>query len=492
MNVVDQTPGGLPPGFVVDPQPTLPPGFKVDQGEPDSKLSRFATGLMDPVIGAAQIAEKTGAPRLLRKALSHVAPSIWVPESDTSMEDVVRERDKNYKAPEGVDWMRMAGNVANPVNYAAPGASAARLGALSGVLTPTQADDDLTTFAAKKLGQAGLGAVAGRVLGGKSTPEGKALTEQGVHLTPGQATGPASVLNDVEQKLTSLPFTGKVIEQGRRKAAEDVQGLVTQRATGIPGLTDVRKANTAVGSLFDQSVPHLKPNIEGFDGAVNALAAALKNPELTAENQKVLTGIVNKHFDNYASLSGEGLKKLDSQLGYLARSYSGRTASPQDKVLAEEITNVMMGLRQGLEQGVTPEVASMLRQANRGYRGMIPINKAASARVDELATPRALQKALAQQAKTDVTRMAPDSLLDPAVSALSKGIVPDSGTAGRSPGLFKTLVGAAGYLPAKAIYSPWGKALLTHTGTGKTATSQAILAALRGYGNQPEEDQNAP
>lgn len=79
--------------------------------EPTSKVDRFLTGVMDPIVGAAQIADEYLVDPIRQK----ISPGA------SSMKDVTKARDAEYVAPEGVDWMRLGGNVANPVNWAGGG-----------------------------------------------------------------------------------------------------------------------------------------------------------------------------------------------------------------------------------------------------------------------------------------------------------------------------------------------------------------------------------
>src|SRR4249920_2328135 len=125
--------------------------------EPDSVLSRIGTGLMDPVIGAGQIADRFLV-NPIRQAISPGA---------TSMEDVVKRREAEYRPPEGVDWARAGGNLANPISWAGGGAGLARAataGALQAGLTPTAAGGDLGDFAKAKAAQMAVGGAAGGVL----------------------------------------------------------------------------------------------------------------------------------------------------------------------------------------------------------------------------------------------------------------------------------------------------------------------------------------
>lgn len=480
----------LPPGFVAEEDPPLPSGYILDRrgvkfGEPKPEPtglgSRILSGLADPVVGAAQLADKV----LVNPIRQAVAPGA------TSMDDYVKQRDKDYVAPQGVDWGRMGGNVANPVNYLGGGAGVGRMaaqGAFSAALAPTEAGDDAGPYALKKATQAGLGGLFGAAGGAltrgvvQPTADAQRLLNQGVRLTAGQAGG--GFWNNVEQKLTSLPFAGDVIQGARRRGVEDVQENAITRATGTPGLRTIDAANDAVRDAYQRSVPHLQPNPQGLFEAANAYNRALTNPELTDVHRQILTGLWDKHFSHYNLLPAAGLKKLDSEIGWLARKY--QKGSPADQTLAEELREITFALRSGLEQGMPPAEAARLNAANRAYREMIPINKAASTRADQLATPRALQKASARQRGTDVTRTH-DPLLDPAVNVLSE-TVPDSGTAGRvamqSP--LHMAGGMAAALPAWALTSPLGARVLLGQSRGQQRlgeladpTVQAMIAALR-------------
>ena len=466
------------PGGASTPTPApTPPTGGASSPPATGMAERVMTGVMDPIVGAAQIAERTRIPGLLRKALGV--------ESD--MNSYVKERDANYVAPEGVDWARMGGNVANPLTFMGPAKAATA--AMQATLAPTDAGDSDPMFLLKKAGQAlsggvfakGTQALAKGVI--PASADARALTGQGVRVTPGQAGGEGA--KRFEDKIMSMPFVGDIVERARRRGAEDVQEKVIERATGIPGLRSVEDANAAVGSLYKKSVPHLTPNPQGIGDAAAAYNAALQNPELTADHAKILTGLWDKNFTNYHQLSGEGLKKLDSELGFLARKYTH--GSPADQTLGDELRNITMALRGGLEQGLPPAETATLRQANSAYRGMVPINKAASTRADRLATPRALEKAIARQRNTDVTRLPDDQLLDPAVRAMTARI-PDSGSPGRSSiqSPFRLLQGAAYSVPAMMAYSPAGTRVLT----GQTKPQefiepyadpaiQALVAALR-------------
>ena len=414
-------------------------------------LDRLVTGFMDPVVGAAQIMEKTGVPGVLRKALG----------VQSDMDDVSRRREAEYKAPEGVDWARMGGNMVNPMSWAGGGAGVGRAalsGAVQGALTPTSPDQNFGLEKAKQaaLGGAVGGAVGKLVHGFRPTREAAALMEQGVQPSFGQAMGGA--VNSAEQKAMSLPILGRAVASARARPTTEVGERAIERATGGAAST-LDAANTHAEHLFDSVVPHLRPTPEVVQNVAQATNEALQNPRLGTEGRRVLDGLVTEYFARFGDMDGAAIKQLDSQMGHDIRTYMA--GDPNHRALATALQAVQQAFRQGLEAGVPQELQGALRAANTTWRNLVPLNKAASARADEVITPRNLQKALARQAGRDVTRMPPDPLIDNAVRVLPN-TVPDSGTAGR---LFLT--------------DPVGLAIGAGTGAvgalGGTRTGQAAL-----------------
>lgn len=462
---------------------------------PTSVLKRALHGLADPIYGAAQIADKAINP--IRQAISPGA---------ASMDDVIRERDAQYQAPEGFDVARMVGNVANPVSWAGGGAGVARAagqGALQAGLAPTNPDNFLT----EKATQVGLGAAGGAVLskalaGLTPTKEAAALMAQGIQPTVGQSLG--GMANTMEQKAASIPLVGDAVNYARRRAQREFEQKVLARPFeeapkpyGFPpsmlkvSPKNLDEANAAASQIYNAVVPHLKPTKEALQGVWQALSDARQNPEMTADAYKVLGGLVQKHFANFGQLDGPAIKNLDSQLGHLARKYSA--GSPADKTLAGEIYRVQAAFREGLEPGLPLGLQDGMRRANQVWRALIPVNQAASARADEVITPRALQKAMARQQHTDTTRLPPDALVDSGVAVLPSN-VPDSGTAGRIAfgamgsgafGLLPQYLGA-GAVAGMGATRPVQRAIMGNTAWQKAISPHdaglvaALVAALRG------------
>lgn len=307
-----------------------------------------------------------------------------------------------------------------------------------------------------------------------TTPAARTLIEMGIQPSVGQSIGGG--LNKMEQRASSW-FPGSVAA-ARGRPLEQFQEKIIQRA--VAGAKTLDEANDLASAAYDDIVPHLKPNQQTVALVNTAGNKARLNPELTTENQKLFDNIVDSRFANYGVLSGDGIKTLDSDIGSLIRKYS-KSQNVSHHALADSLNEVQAALRQGMEHGLPPELQGKMATANNQWRQLIPINKAASSRADEAIRPRALQKAMARQAGTDVTRMKADPLVDSAVKVLPDN-VPDSGTAGRVLAPISWLTD----LTARPGASQTIQGLLTG---GKTADhyNPALAAALLRQGTPAPE-----
>lgn len=418
---------GTPPAAVTKKEPSFWSGVK--------------TGFADPLYGAAQLADKAINP--LRQMISPGA---------SSMEDVIKERESGDV---GSTVGRIVGNVVNPATWVGgtvtklPKAAMAANAALQSAIAPTSVEEG-QDFATEKAKQIGLGVGGAQLLGRAvkgftPTKEAQQLMDQGIQPSFGQSVGGA--MNRLESRITSMPLIGDAALMARTRPLKEFDEVIIKRVTGGNAKT-LDDANTYASKLYDEVVPALKPTTEAVTGVQSALRNAQSNPEMTQQNIGILSGLIDKHFDTFGQLSGEGIKKVDSELGHLARKYAG--GDPASKTLADEIYNVQQALRQGLEVGLPPELQGKMATANATWRELIPVNKAASSRADEKITPRALQKAIARQKRTDVTRMMDDPLIDPAVAVLPQNI-PDSGTAGRLAMMGGSLGGASAFGVAPSL-----------------------------------------
>ncbi len=106
-----------------------------------TSLQSAETGLMDPVYGLGRLAQHAAGPVLnleregiaggLRAVGAPGAASLFAPVSNSDWDNIVASREQAYDQARaqagqtGIDWWRLAGNVANPINYLAPEDAAA-------------------------------------------------------------------------------------------------------------------------------------------------------------------------------------------------------------------------------------------------------------------------------------------------------------------------------------------------------------------------------
>lgn len=221
------------------------------KAQPASVFKRALTGLADPIIGIAQVADKAINP--IRQMVRPGA---------TSMDDYVKQREAEYQAPEGIDFARIAGNVANPINYIGGGGPAlwrraAMAGAAQGAMAPT-VSDDYWTEKAKQAGAGALVGTSGHVLGRALgyVREGAKPTEDAMQyqlkmtqgnrhtgqppppmLTPGQLADPEGWLRKAEDMVSHTPFVGAPLRERQGNALRGYRDWSRDIATppGAPG-----------------------------------------------------------------------------------------------------------------------------------------------------------------------------------------------------------------------------------------------------------------
>jgi hypothetical protein len=305
---------------------------------PDSVLSRVMTGLADPVVGAGRVMDKLVNP--IRQAISPGA---------STMEDVIKQREGQYTAPEGVDWARMGGNVANPISWAGGGKGVVQAigqGAMQSAISP-EGEGGLMDIAKRAVTGGALGGTVSKLLGGaKGTEEARKLMDQGIQPTVGQSIG--GIANNLEQKWTSLPIVGEAISDSRKRAAKEFEQAALERVTGFPART-VADANATASQAFDKVVPYLTPHPEAVIGIQQSVTDAVKNPRLTSEYRDTLKGLRDEYVANFSQNTGEDLKKLDSQIGYDIRKYASGDQNARE--LSRSLQDLQQQFRAGLEAG---------------------------------------------------------------------------------------------------------------------------------------------
>lgn len=465
----------------------------------DSLLSRFGQGLRDPADGLAQLA-------------LHAIPGMEGPARTLDIE--LATRAGNYGAPEGIDWARMGGNVSAtlPAALAVPGGGAslaartgigAAAGAGFGAMTPVTNNTD--DFWSQKGIQSGIGAAVGgvaapvtgalaRVMKPNVNPDVQTLLDAGVTPTPGQTLG--GFYKSTEDKLTSVPGLGDVIKGAQRRAVEDLNKAVYNRALNPIG----QEAGSAVGN----------EGIDAVSGALSSayqtvlpkmtfapdaqLATAINNTRNTlspslhsAFDEKLQTALLNRVGPN-GTLTGDGLKNAESELGSFAHNYS-KSSNASEREVGSALKQTVVDFRDALQRQ-NPNYAGDLQATNRGYASQKIALKAASRDINGgVFSPAQLQQSVRTAGGSDrfARGIAPmQDLSQPAQNVLGGGY-PDSGSVGRA---MVGLAGAAalghvnpmipigagiGMLP----YTPWGQKLAVSALTRRPQMAGPIANTMR-------------
>lgn len=507
-----------------------------------SVASRLAKGFLDPFEAGAQMLE-TGVraiPFVGPKAVDAINAAnnvlarygVVAPVGTQGVAADIAAREKAYQAslPEefGIDWARMAGNIASPANLAlgtaAPVgiASRAATGAASGALSAPVSNMD--NFLTEKALQAGLGTAvpaiapavgklmtgAGRTitrtispLASRANSDTQRLLAEGVQPTTGQMLGGGWA--KAEEKAMSIPLVGDLIANRRAEAIDQYNRGALQQAgrffsnepiegvgqSGIRSLDEA--ASAAYGKFFDEV-----PDVFVTFPTSNFLAKAenLTDPMKDRAN-KFVNNIVLKSLDNAKRqglpdgyVTGEQFKKLDSEIRALATKYS-------KSVLASEkdLGDLLKEFRRNMRQEVPTEFRTRLAELDKGFAAKKVLEKASenAKGAEGVFSPAQLQRA---------ADAAPRQLGYGQMAAKGEGLlqdygnlgrrvlganVPDSGTVGR--GLLTALLfGEALNIPlwpammGSALYSPLGQAasrrVLAQRGPWAEATAGAIDAAL--------------
>lgn len=309
------------------------------------------------------------------------------------------------------------------------------------------------------------GPVLGKLAGGLVTPSAEvaALRAYGIQPSVGQAAG--GLANAAEQRAGS--YVAGVAGARARPLQEFGEAAVRRATRGQAQTLD--EANAYANRLYEDVVPSLKPTREAVRGIQRSVGQALQNPELTTEARDALVRLVQSKFASFGQMDGPAIKTLDAELGHVARKYA--SGSPMEQAFADELYNIQTAFREGLEFGLPPELQGKLKLANVTWRDLVPINRAASQRADELITPRALQRALARQQNTEPSRLQ-DPLIDPALRVLPQTIR-DSGTPSGVAFGAQTL---AGLMDPSAT----GLALAAGQGAGLLGSTRPVQKFLTG------------
>lgn len=362
---------------------------------------------------------------------------------------------------------------------AARSAVGAGQGAVMGAVQPVVNDGQ--DFAQQKLTQIGagaaggalgapVGAAVGRVLSPVGSAAVTALRNAGITPTIGQMLGP--VASNIEQKATSLPLVGNLINSGRQQAVQQFNRAIGNDALAPIGetLPNNVRAGADMVQHVQQTIGQRYQDI-ARNGRV-VMDTPLQNDIATlqagiAQDAPALAGRFNNIVHNQltakngGNLSGDQWANTRSMINQQIRNHSGFNASSDDRVMADYLQQLQDSITANAEHYSNQSVQQQLAQANAAWARYKALEKAAGMKgaqaADNVFTPnqylsasRAGQTA-AQRATSSSGQGFPAQNLAQTAQSVLGNTVPDSGTAGRL-GVMDLLAGGGALAnPATAL-----------------------------------------
>lgn len=446
---------------------------------PVSSLESVTRGIMDPIEGGAQ---------LLTHALpSSVVQSInnlnnWLADKGIPLDRIpqggidqqIKEQEQAYQQKRqaagetGVDWWRLAGNVASPANLAVGAISAPARGALLGekilsgaasgagmsMLNPVTEGDYLN----EKLKQGAIGGATGaaipiiakgisRTVQPQISQDVKDLIKEGITPTPGQVLGGG--FKSAEEKAASLPVVGDVITASQKRGVQQFNTAIYNRALkhigdSLPKDKQYgREAYQYLSDKISQEYDDVLTNVKGkLDkkfitdiSNIKKMGASLPEQQKNSLYKTIKEEITDK-FTKHGLASGETIKKIDIKL----RTDAQRFKISQDPY-HQDLGNAYEELRQSLKQmirRINPLSAKSLNDVDRAFAEKVRIRQAMTYTGGEegIFTPAQFYSAVKMSDKTKGKEaFALGKALSQDIASKGKTVLsnkyPDSGTAGR-------------------------------------------------------------
>jgi hypothetical protein len=352
---------------------------------------------------------------------------------ETELDRYIQRREQTIEQTPGMESGRLGGMLLSPA--AAPlsripglvssipliGGSrtvqSAATGGSAALLTPVTTEGD---FAEQKATQAGVGAIAGPIMdvaisplarmGAPERPEALALQRSGVdvsRLTPGQQLG--GVAKRAEETLKSVPILGEAVRQAEMRGFEEFnRGLINNVVKQASPNVSVPKSMTTSGAIDfagkelsraytrELSKINIVPDVNMF----LRVSSVVPNfsQQLTKENADLLEKLVNNRVVKQIqtkpgqSLSGQTIKRIDSELGELEAKYR-KSADAQQRTIGEALGNVKETIRDYIGQ---QDPSGKINNLNAIYADFLRLENAASRsqRPGNVFSPEQLQQAV--------------------------------------------------------------------------------------------------
>lgn len=381
--------------------PATPPAA----GQP-GMLDRLGSYLMRPVRGFNQ-------------ALAHVpdllpsTPAMQQIEEagKTSADTAVKQGEQTIQAArggdKGFDWLGLAVDMANPINYAPLGAAKAlgvaekALPAVGGAATAlVQPVEDAANYGKEKGEQALAGAIGGKVgeTAGKAVSSAvapalgtsaKMLTDLGIRLTPGQMAG--GVTRRAEDSLGSIPVVGSLVRRAQRDSIEDFNRATLNKALepiGVKLPPDIPVGRDAIGYAQKAASDNYDHLLSGatfqvtvpFHQDMQQLATLVSEMPGPQRDQfgSIISNRVMQRLQPTGTMDGQTFKQVESELTNYASQYRSSSDAAQ-RQLGSAIDEVNHALRENLER-TNPNIKDELAKANASYAMLSRVEDASMVR----------------------------------------------------------------------------------------------------------------
>lgn len=220
------------------------------------------------------------------------------------------------------------------------------------------------------------------------------LSREGVQLTPGQmlestpVVGP--MIRGVEDGMTGIPLVGSVVQDARNRGVESFNVAALNRALAPigerlpndlrPGYGAVEEVQNRLSAAYNRVLPQVSASLDQpfYDDVARVLdnASAEMPEDQIAQLTRVLQNRVFRGLESSdAPISGEQFKRIESELGAMARQY--RTANdPAAVSFGEAVGGFQTALRDMIGRQ-NPAQAERIASINSGYANLVRIERAA-------------------------------------------------------------------------------------------------------------------
>jgi hypothetical protein len=438
-----------------------------------SMSERFAQGFKDPFLGGAQRAIEVGkAPNAfvtnplinLMNVLGQKSFDVGLkatgqkPAAEQIQQDIAQTR-QNYVPPEGVDWARMGGNIVNPTTFMSPTNAATSLGkkiltnaavgsgysALAPTMSPEELQSNLSTGAVTGgLFSAGTSAL-GRIVSPNASTDAqmKIIKDMGITPTLGQTLGKR--WNAYEEKLTSFPLIGDIINNARTKNEEKFRtGLfntilsnVDEKlpTTPLKGRDPLNYTKDKIQSSYKNLLDKLGAiQIDGtFVSQADDLATMIQksgmSPEKVAEFNYLLKPIQDAQ-SNKGYITSDSYKMIESELSKQIKKLNASNSTFDIKLsgaasqLKDNLYNLLERHSSNLPKIKGNTLAEELQRTNKAWAMYKRTEKASGAQAAEVGdfTPSQFARAVSQL-EPSKSRYAQGSALLQEVSDAAKSVI---------------------------------------------------------------------